>query len=307
MIYQCRECNRKFEANERLEQCPLCKNKYYDKPDVERKLFTLQDSYYDNFNNADSQKYLTEMIIEIEEIARNSFISILRRKGTFVSREELEDMTNDVVIKMLTYFRRPVFRIEGSFVGYINQVILYPLYNDKKKEKEHKEISLYTTVKTNSEGKKMTLEDKLKKQNAGYIYSEEWMADKIQEDVQINALLDYIEETFYALSFEYSLSDVFRIVSILIHYLEDKPDRLFNYLWSKYDNYLRHIFELSIWELRQFIKIEIIGSHDTITIEEYDAYKENYEIQKAEFEKQMKEETYYDKALKNISKGDNNE
>lgn len=291
--FYCKLCKKDFERYHKPETCPYCNEKFYDKPENERILFHLQDKYYTYFDNPSlSQEYLSKMIIMIEEISRNLLISNLKKKGTFVSKEEIEDMTSDVVLKMLEYFRRPSFRIGDSFTGYIKQVILYPLYNKRKKLREKMEVSLFQTIKKDAEGKELTLQDKLKKQNAGYIYSEEWMIDRFQEDVQTKGMMEYIETIFTSITTEIDIYTALRTTLSITNYIEDKPEKLFDYIWSKQSNDERVIFSKAVWTIREFIQDEIVGSPDVISVEEYEEFKKQYKIKKEAY-LSTQEESYY--------------
>ncbi len=233
------------------EVCPKCNVKYFDKPINERKLHILQDQYLASRD----ESILAEMVILMEEIIKNLIHKNL--KGSYVpDRENLvDDATNDSLLKILEYYKnKPEFYIENSFVGYLSQVILYPLYNTKKKEREHHEISLSSPVSSSADNNQ-TLEDKLSVEyhDESFTYEE----DRIHNEDHKRDLRSSIEE-FLGLIFKTILDrQGLRIAvinwSLLNHYLDNKEDRFFSSCWNRYDNSIKNNYDLSLYQLRQFI------------------------------------------------------
>jgi hypothetical protein len=135
-------CNHCGKTNEWVKRkpvkCKFCDILYWEKPVNEIKLFVLQDEY---LKSRDSN-VLGKMALIIYEIARNIIIKKLKNSRK-IQQEDIEDKTSDTVEKLLSYYlKKPNFSISDSFTGYIDQVVLYPLYNKKTKELEQNEISM---------------------------------------------------------------------------------------------------------------------------------------------------------------------
>jgi hypothetical protein len=120
------------------ETCKFCGIKYWEKPENEIKLFLLQDEYLKS-RESDT---LGKMSVIIYDISKNIIIKKLKNSRK-IQIEDIEDKTSDTVEKIISYYiSKPNFSIDNSFTGYIEQVVLYPLYNKKVKEKERNEISM---------------------------------------------------------------------------------------------------------------------------------------------------------------------
>lgn len=120
------------------ETCKFCGVRYWEKPENEIKLFLLQDDYL-KYRDSD---ILGKMSVIIYDISKNIIIKKLKNSRK-IQIEDIEDKTSDTVEKIISYYiSKPNFSIDNSFTGYIEQVVLYPLYNKKVKEKERNEISM---------------------------------------------------------------------------------------------------------------------------------------------------------------------
>jgi hypothetical protein len=137
------KCNSCGKINEYLEHkpitCKFCDIPYFEKPLNEIKLFILQDEY---LNNGRDSIVLGKMAIIMSEIFKNLIIKKLKNSRK-LHLEDIEDKVSESLEKILNYYlTKPNFRIDNSFTGYLEQVVLYPLYNKKIKDQEKNEISM---------------------------------------------------------------------------------------------------------------------------------------------------------------------
>jgi hypothetical protein len=107
------------------------------KPEVEKKLETLQENYLKN----KCKKNENSFFFELEKLTRN--IVKGKFKGRFFADPEyINDIVQETMFYMVRHFKKSNFKITGSFTGYLRMACLYPMYGAKKKKKEKAEISI---------------------------------------------------------------------------------------------------------------------------------------------------------------------
>jgi len=248
---KCSNCNKvvHYEDDNLPILCPYCEVKYWEMPKNERVLHKLQDQYLETRK----ESILGEMALIMKKIIKNLVIKKLKESGSYNSQEELEDVVYDSLLKIINYYQsKPDFSIEYSFVGYLSQIILYPLYNAKKKERQSKEISMQTEI--GHEGKTITLEDRVMKfQDDSYLSTEDCFFQSVNEVQLITSLSEFLEEVFYIISDKQGLRTAIINWSLVNHYLEGKNERFFNHCWEIYDNSVRDNYEFTLSQLREFL------------------------------------------------------
>lgn len=247
----CSNCNKKvhFEEDDLPILCPYCKVKYWGKPKNERILHTLQDKYLVNKD----EKTLGEMAVIMQKMIKNLVLKKLKESGSYSSQEDLEDVVYDSLLKVIHYYRtKPEFSIETSFTGYLSQVILYPLYNGKKKERQSKEISMQTEIGDGT--RSMTLEDRVMKfQDESYLSTEDHFFKDVHLEQLINSMTEFLEEVFQAIYTQQSMREALLNWTLVNHFLEGKSERFFNHCWDIYENSIRDNYEYTLSQLREFL------------------------------------------------------
>lgn len=255
----CWNCKKVLPINKFHEQhsgyyCPFCNIKYADRPKVEAQLALLQDDYL----VTKSQVSLGKMLLIFRDITYNLLCKKLKASSKFLTDEDIEDKINFVIEKMLIYYRRPEFSIRTSFVSYINQVILYPLYNYQEQEKDIREISLFEPVQdsskiSSSSKKEQILLDKLSEETCyeGLNEIENYLFQNIQKENVINQVSDFLSSTIFTAEKKISFSHALKLLILFKHFLNGKSSRFFNEWWIKEGFELRDHFEKSLTLLRK--------------------------------------------------------
>jgi len=156
----CQNCNFKFKFSYTREKinweknkfsCPICKELYCNKPLTERKLFKLQDEYYDN--NKDS-KIFDKMIKIFFDYAQSL---IKKSYSSYIScNADLEYYTNNAVAFLVEeYLVKSDFVMLTSFGGLLIRKIKHAFF--KKEEKDIPGISLNWE---HEDGNEVSYEDK---------------------------------------------------------------------------------------------------------------------------------------------------
>jgi|WetSurMetagenome_2_1015567.scaffolds.fasta_scaffold06330_12 hypothetical protein len=244
-----------YQEGKPKEICPKCSASYPEKPLKEAALHKLQDEYLITRDN----KVLNKMMYYIQEIAYNQICSKLKSSGKFLNEEDIKDKVQWTLLKMTTKYREPDFRISVSFVEYMSQVVLYPLYNYKTKEREQKEISLYTPIyKRGSNDKRdFTLYDKIKElpylDNTNDV--ENFFYKNIQKENIVNLLKDYIEEVVTISCKLQGYLHTLKLMILFDHYVSStKPSKFYSYWWDKEGLELRDHFEKALFILRNSLR-----------------------------------------------------
>lgn len=216
-----------------IPTCPKCGSLYPEKPKDEALLSMYQDEYLknrtdENFNN---------LFKLLSKVTFNVICHKLRIKSSYEKIDDIMDKVQWSLEKLAKYYKeKPNFKITTSFIQYIGQLVLYPLYNSSDKEKEEKEISLSTPL-FGKEGDKGTKEllDYLSKEDDGninfiedeisYSQSEKALSSKSLEFIKdsVNSMYDYyknekssFKNAYYLLILYYLFftnSDMYREIS----------------------------------------------------------------------------------------------
>ena len=117
------------------EVCPHCGNKYYRKPNLENKLFCLQDEFLEDFNKNGSTRILGERMFPIiKEYAINMIKGMVKGKKSLDS-EELESRSWDAATLLIEVIMKdPEHRMRYSFGKYLGDLCKSVCYSTKNHE-----------------------------------------------------------------------------------------------------------------------------------------------------------------------------
>jgi hypothetical protein len=130
-------CGNRIEwgRGEGPEECPYCGNKYYKKPNLENKLFCLQDEFLEDFNKTGSTKILGEKMFPlIKEYAVNMIKGMIKGKKSLDS-DELESRSWDAATLLIEVIMKdPEHRMKYSFGKYLGDLCKSVCYSTKNHE-----------------------------------------------------------------------------------------------------------------------------------------------------------------------------
>lgn len=218
--------------------CPRCGCFYPEKPEIEAKLSLAQEEYLNNRTDEN----LAKLFEPLTKLTFNIICSKLKQSGKSEDPDKINDKVQWTLLKILSYYKdKPEFMIEGSFISYIGQVVLFPLYNKKDKEREVKEMSIYTPLDEKGAEGKRTLMDKYIEDNVveidDFIFREESKEHTIKMMSEIIATsIDVLYKQ------NKNFAECLNLVTLLYHYTSRKPDRFFSDWWRMSSISLRDNF-----------------------------------------------------------------
>ena len=209
-IKYCWNCNNEvpYQEYDNIKFVPKCKKcgaLYPEKPKDEALLSIYQDEYLKNRTDKNLNKLFNLM-------SKVTFNVICHKLKCTSSHEELDDIwdkTQWTLEKLTKYYKeKPDFKITTSFVQYIGQVILYPLYNKDEQDKQKKEISIHTPKYNNSKDKNnKELFDYLSKDTDGGINETENTIDyRVTQNHLVIESMNYINTVIKSL-YDYEKSE----------------------------------------------------------------------------------------------------
>lgn len=239
-----------------IPACPKCGVNYPEKPRDEALLSIYQDDYLANRTDKNFNKLFTLM-------SKVTFNVICHKLKSSSSHEELDDIWDKVqwtLEKITKYYKeKPDFKISTSFVQYISQVILFPLYNKEEQEKQKKEISIYTPKFSNSKDKgNKELYDYLSSETDGGINDTENTIDyKLNQKHIIDRTIDYVNT----------------VVESLYNYeLDIKSKKEFRHCL-----YMTQLYKFFICgNMKERVVEEIMSSMDFTLIQKFESSKDIY-------------------------------
>lgn len=273
-----------YKINKEVTYCAKCHAPYPEKPRMEAKLSILQDKLFslrdklkamesrelDNSEKevytalkSDYQKNIDKMFYMLHELTFNIICSKLRGSAMRLNKEEIEDMVQWSLIKVLSYYNtKPNFKITGSFTGYMSMVVLYPLYNQKKKLKNQTEISIDTPLSrhtSNDEPDTQTLLDRLSQKEDKSVG--DVGIGVLQSKCMIREILAFMETTMNKIFITRESNkwkDSFSFVALLLityyHFFSQKSDRFFTEYWKTSTLELQDTFQGTLTILRNSLK-----------------------------------------------------
>jgi len=130
-------CGNRIEwgRGEGPEACPFCGNKYYKKPDLENKLFCLQDEFLEDFNKTGNTRILGEKMFPIiQEYAVNMIKGMIKGKKSLDS-DELESRSWDAATLLIeVILKDDEHRMRYSFGKYLGDLCKSVCYSTKNHE-----------------------------------------------------------------------------------------------------------------------------------------------------------------------------
>ena len=231
--------------------CPHCNAEYSNKPINEAKLSILQDQYLLTRDN----KVLDKMLTIMQGIVYNLICSKLKASGKYLEEEDILDKVQWTLWKMITYYKRDSFKISVSFIEYLSQVVLYPLYNYKTKNRDIKEISIFTPVGKEADGKEQTLLDKMQAETYldGYFDVENYFFKNIEIENTVKLVKDYVKSVITIANEKKGFSSSLKMLILYNHYFNKRSDRFFSKWWEKEGFDFRDQWEKSLSLLREVL------------------------------------------------------
>lgn len=241
--------------NKYPDNCPICGTSLWSLPPIEIKLKKLQENYF----TTRSEKDFGIFLFEISKLLRNIIVGKLTSSGTIVSDEELEDSVSESLEKVFKLYQKPKFMIRDSFVGYLGQVVLYPMYNEKKKTYQQTVISyhapLHSKEKTSETDK--CLLDVIKKNDYTPLLEQDYYSE-----VFIKELLNLIDSIYKSACSNVSLTFGYLLSFSIKEFFNNKQSNFFDELFNYYTVEERDYFEKVIILLQDFIKQHEKKSYD---------------------------------------------
>jgi len=247
----CNVCEAKIKSDENNiypKECPHCGSDIWNMPVDEVILHKLQDQYMLYRDD----KSFGAFLLGVKKILRNIIIGKLKSNSFIVQDDELDDLILDSLEKIIKLYNKPSFYIKDSFIGYFSQVVLYPMYNPKKKEYQKNEVSYNTPLKTSNT--KITTEDE--KTLLNYLEEQELSHDMdklLYEDKLVFELLNLIEAIYKKTCQELSPQFGYILVFLLKEFFNNKKNSYFIEFFNYYKKDYFEYFEKSIIIIRNYI------------------------------------------------------
>jgi hypothetical protein len=131
-------CGRSIEwlRGEAPDKCPFCGCKYYDKPNLEMKLFVFQDQWLEEYNKNKSTAILGEKMFPIiQEYGVNIIKGMIKGKRS-LPEDELQERAFDAATLLIeVILRDPEHRMKYSFGDYLSRLCKSVCYSTKNHEK----------------------------------------------------------------------------------------------------------------------------------------------------------------------------
>jgi hypothetical protein len=118
------------------DECPFCGCRYYDKPNLERKLFVLQDKWLEEYDKNGGTLILgNRMFPLIQEYAVNIIKGMIKGKRS-LPEDELQERSFDAATLLIeVILRDPEHRMKYSFGQYLSRLCKSVCYSTKNHEK----------------------------------------------------------------------------------------------------------------------------------------------------------------------------
>lgn len=190
-------CGNKIEwlRGESPAICPFCQSPYYRKPNLEMKLFTLQDDFLSDFNKTGSTRILGEKMFPlIQEYAKN-FIKRMIRGKTSLEGDELEVRSWDAATTLVeVIMKEPDHKMRYSFGDYLSRICKSVCYSTQNHDRTYSLNSLLQNSQTEV-GATITvnLEDLSNGRETGVIKVNTAVDDDEYNENIINKFLNIIE------------------------------------------------------------------------------------------------------------------
>jgi hypothetical protein len=118
------------------EVCPYCRDKYWQKPMNEYKLFHLQDKFIADFEKTGSTCILGEKMFPLLVEYAENLIKLLLKGKARISPENLYEKANDAATRLVeVILKTPDHRMRISFGGYLKRLCKSEAYTDQENDK----------------------------------------------------------------------------------------------------------------------------------------------------------------------------
>jgi hypothetical protein len=147
-------CGRYLEwfRGEAPDECPFCHCKYYDKPNLEMKLFVLQDQWLEEYNKDKSTTILGEKMFPVIQEYAISIIKGMIKGKRLLSNDELQELSFDAATLLIeVILRDPDHKMKYSFGGYLSRLCKSVCYSIKNHERTFSLNSMLKDGKTELE------------------------------------------------------------------------------------------------------------------------------------------------------------
>jgi len=121
---------------EKPTACPVCGDKYFDKPGLEYRLFILQDQFLEDYAKTKSTRILGEKMFPlIHEYAENHIKALLKGKAC-ISREDLYEKANDAATMLIeVILKDKEHKMNVSFGAYLQRLCKAVAFRDKDSDR----------------------------------------------------------------------------------------------------------------------------------------------------------------------------
>ena len=99
----CSACAKEVPKRKVLPGCPECGDLYYDKPDLERRLFHIQDRFLEDKEN---QKAWEDLYKAIDEYLRPITVNLLKSHRCYIPKEDFDDKIHEMTNNFIEKYRK---------------------------------------------------------------------------------------------------------------------------------------------------------------------------------------------------------
>lgn len=248
-----------------IPKCCNCGVPYPEKPKLEAELAIYQRDYLQDR----SQKNLDRLFAPLYDMIFNIICTKLKSFGIGMGREKIEDMVQWSLYKLISYYKtKPDFKIIGSFTGYIEQLVLFPIYNKKDRLREDSEISLYTEVNktsSSSKDKTCTLLDKLSEEEVNETFEAD-ILNRVSQDEVIDNATNFLKQIFNVLYTHHinkqnpkAFTKTMELVFMYKHFIYKKEERYYRELNKTCSPDLKENFDNSLKIFKSYLSTGVVA------------------------------------------------
>ena len=237
----CWNCNCKVKAVvyanlSKPTVCPQCGVQFPEKPLLEITFMKLQDEFLKNR----TAENFSKLYDHIKSVTTSLIYKKLKVTSAYITDERFEVVLDFAMDKILMYYNNPDFIIRDSLCGYMQKVILYPLYSKKFMEQAEIQKSTLSLNQYLSNYTNRTLENLIKDDT-----NEDITLDSIDYDSDRNN--DKNQEPSTEKDNQWDYTDVIR--NIVGNNLSNLSNTVYSNTHSMWDvitclMYYKHKFEL---------------------------------------------------------------
>jgi len=250
---QCINCEAIVEYNrqEKPKNCPNCgygdNNYEWKKPPTETQLFIIQNKYL----KTKDKKYLDEMYLLLRDYAEGKIKKSLNGLIHY-DIEKLSEKAHDAATQFIEYYlKKPGFRVDFSFGGFLSWQIKAVLWNKHDQEND-KNYSLNSLIKESNK-------EKFELNNFVNLFSKENIMSSISHKLDlIRGIEIIISDIMNKLRSEYDTVMSLKVLIGIKNYIEGISDKN---KYSYYDKYGRYEIKDFVDKSMMLIYSFIQGNH----------------------------------------------